>query len=283
MDKPNAQAKSPSYLLPVEDTQFLLRDEMRATGSLSNTPRPSCCCATGAFARPSSCSAAPASPRPSRRRPPQRRRHAAEQSRTAAAAGGVLSPRANSAASPRTGRCIRPQHRWRQRDCTGGGPASWSCQPAPSMPARRASVSTSHCPTSRIPTTSPRSSASASTTSPCARCTWRCATRWRSSRRFRHDGRIVRAPHLQQTHKAPPAPVVCSARAYWRRVSTSTRYRGHDCARGPEAVRVRGDGGSGLGLPDPARPARAFSEVSDRGSDPTVERSGSSSRYRRSV
>jgi uncharacterized protein (TIGR00730 family) len=31
MDKPNAQAKSPSYLLPVEDTQFLLRDEMRAT------------------------------------------------------------------------------------------------------------------------------------------------------------------------------------------------------------------------------------------------------------
>ena len=31
MDKPNAQARSSSYLLPVEDTQFLLRDEMRAT------------------------------------------------------------------------------------------------------------------------------------------------------------------------------------------------------------------------------------------------------------
>jgi uncharacterized protein (TIGR00730 family) len=30
MDKPNAQAKSPSYLLPVEDTEFLLRDEMRS-------------------------------------------------------------------------------------------------------------------------------------------------------------------------------------------------------------------------------------------------------------
>jgi uncharacterized protein (TIGR00730 family) len=30
MDKPNAQARSQSYLLPVEDTQFLLRDEMRA-------------------------------------------------------------------------------------------------------------------------------------------------------------------------------------------------------------------------------------------------------------
>jgi uncharacterized protein (TIGR00730 family) len=30
MEKPNAQAKSSSYLLPVEDTQFLLRDEMRA-------------------------------------------------------------------------------------------------------------------------------------------------------------------------------------------------------------------------------------------------------------
>jgi hypothetical protein len=30
IDKPNAQAKSPSYLLPVEDTEFLLRDEMRS-------------------------------------------------------------------------------------------------------------------------------------------------------------------------------------------------------------------------------------------------------------
>ena len=30
MDEPNAQAKSLSYLLPVEDMQFLLRDEMRA-------------------------------------------------------------------------------------------------------------------------------------------------------------------------------------------------------------------------------------------------------------
>ena len=30
MEEPNAQAKSPSYLLPVEDTQFLLRDEMRS-------------------------------------------------------------------------------------------------------------------------------------------------------------------------------------------------------------------------------------------------------------
>jgi uncharacterized protein (TIGR00730 family) len=30
MNEPNAQAQSPSYLLPVEDTQFLLRDEMRA-------------------------------------------------------------------------------------------------------------------------------------------------------------------------------------------------------------------------------------------------------------
>src|ERR1700682_5380946 len=30
MDEPTAQEKSPSYLLPVEDTEFLLRDEMRA-------------------------------------------------------------------------------------------------------------------------------------------------------------------------------------------------------------------------------------------------------------
>jgi uncharacterized protein (TIGR00730 family) len=30
MDKPNAQARSQSYLLPVEDTEFLLRDELRA-------------------------------------------------------------------------------------------------------------------------------------------------------------------------------------------------------------------------------------------------------------
>jgi uncharacterized protein (TIGR00730 family) len=30
MEEPNAQAKSQSYLLPVEDTQFLLRDEMRS-------------------------------------------------------------------------------------------------------------------------------------------------------------------------------------------------------------------------------------------------------------
>lgn len=31
MDEPNAQARSRSYMLPVEDTEFLLRDEMRAT------------------------------------------------------------------------------------------------------------------------------------------------------------------------------------------------------------------------------------------------------------
>ena len=199
MDKPTRKPDRRAICSPSRTPSSFCATRCGRSGSLSNTPRPSCCCGTGVSARPSSCSAARASLRQSGPKLPPRRQELsrterlaerlqrqARYYRTARDFGRIASERGGASA---------PKNRWRDNViATGGGPGIMEAanRGAPT-PARRASASTSRCPRSRTPTpTSPPSSPSASTTSPCARCIWRCApTRWRLPRRLRHPGRIV--------------------------------------------------------------------------------------------
>ena len=228
MDKPNAQAKSQSYLLPVEDTQFLLRDEMRAIRFALEYAKAelllrdwgirSTIIVFGGARIPSPEQAEAAA---------GGRGHAAREGdcRAAAAAVELLSrSRASSAASPRErGGAFAPKNRWRDNViATGGGPGIMEAANRGAFDAGAPSIGfniTLPDEQNPNPYITPELS---------FRFHYFAMRKMHLAMRanalaifpggFGTMDELFELLTLQQTRKAPPAPVVLFGEAYWRRI-----------------------------------------------------------------
>ena len=229
MEEPNAQAKSPSYLLAVEDTQFLLRDEMRAIRFAleyakaelalrdwgirstiivfggARVPSPEAVAARGGRRR---------EPRP-RSRPPSDCAKQSSYYQIAREFGRIASQR---------GGAFAPKNRWRDNViATGGGPGIMEAANrgafdagAPSIGFNITLAATSRTPNAYI---TPELS---------FRFHYFAMRKMHLAMRanalavfpggFGTMDELFELLTLQQTRKAPPAPVVLFGEAYWRRI-----------------------------------------------------------------
>ena len=227
MDKPNAQAKSPSYLLPVEDTQFLLRDEMRATRfaleyAKAELPlrdwgiRSTIIVFGGSrIPSPEQAEAAAAAARNGRRE---------RECGAAAAAGGYykIAREFGRIASERGG-AFAPKHRWRDNViATGGGPGIMEAANRGAFDAGAPSIGfniTLPDEQNPNPYITPELS---------FRFHYFAMRKMHLAMRanalaifpggFGTMDELFELLTLQQTRKAPPAPAVLFGEAYWRRI-----------------------------------------------------------------
>ena len=227
MEKPNAQTKSQSYLLPVEDTQFLLRDEMRATRFALEFAKAelllrdwgirSTIIVFGGARIPSpeqaEAAAAKAATAAERENATRLQRQAAHYE-VAREFGRVASER---------GGAFAPHNRWRDNViATGGGPGI--------MEAANRGAFEAGAPSIGFNITLPDEQAPNPYITPelCFRFHYFAMRKMHLAMRanalaifpggFGTMDELFELLTLQQTRKAPPAPVVLFGEAYWRRI-----------------------------------------------------------------
>ena len=227
MDKPNAQARSPSYLLPVEDTEFLLRDEMRAIRFALEYAKAelllrdwgirSTIIVFGGARIPSperAEAAAAAAGTVAERETAERLQRQARYYRTARDFGRIASERGGASA---------PKNRWRDNViATGGGPGI--------MEAANRGASDAGAPSIGFNITLPEEQNPNPYITPelSFRFHYFAMRKMHLAMRanalaifpggFGTMDELFELLTLQQTRKAPPAPVVLFGEAYWRRI-----------------------------------------------------------------
>ena len=271
MDEPNAQAKSASYRLAVEDTDFLLRDEMRAIRfaleyakaefSLRDWGIRSTIIVFGGARVPSPEQAELAVQ--AARTPEEKQRAERLQARSAYYQvardfGRIASER---------GGAFAPKNRWRDNViATGGGPGIMEAANRGAFDAGAPSIGfniTLPVEQKPNPYITPELS---------FRFHYFAMRKMHLAMRanalaifpggFGTMDELFELLTLQQTSKAPPAPIVLFGAGL---LAPDREFRraaggGHDLALGPEALRVRRDRRGGLGLADAARPQGAHAQ-----------------------
>jgi uncharacterized protein (TIGR00730 family) len=227
MNEPNAQAKSESYLLPVEDTQFLLRDEMRATRFALEYAKAelylrdwgirSTIIVFGGARVPSPEQAALAEQQaqsPEEKLAAERLKAQTLYYRVARDFGRIASER---------GGAFAPKHRWRDNViATGGGPGI--------MEAANRGAADAGAPSIGFNITLPMEQSPNPYITPelSFRFHYFAMRKMHLAMRanalaifpggFGTMDELFELLTLQQTRKAPPAPVVLFGQAYWRRI-----------------------------------------------------------------
>jgi uncharacterized protein (TIGR00730 family) len=227
MDEPNAQARSRSYMLPVEDTEFLLRDEMRATRFALEYAKAelllrdwgirSTIIVFGGARVPSpeqAEAAVAAAATPGERGTAERLQRQARYYEIAREFGRIASER---------GGAFAPQHRWRDNViATGGGPGI--------MEAANRGAADAGAPSIGFNISLPMEQAPNPYITPelSFRFHYFAMRKMHLAMRanalaifpggFGTMDELFELLTLEQTHKAPPAPVVLFGEAYWRKI-----------------------------------------------------------------
>jgi uncharacterized protein (TIGR00730 family) len=227
MDEPNAQARSRSYMLPVEDTEFLLRDEMRATRFALEYAKAelllrdwgirSTIIVFGGARVPSPEQAevaVAAAVTPGQREIAERLQRQSRYYEIAREFGRIASER---------GGAFAPQHRWRDNViATGGGPGI--------MEAANRGAADAGAPSIGFNISLPMEQAPNPYITPelSFRFHYFAMRKMHLAMRanalaifpggFGTMDELFELLTLEQTHKAPPAPVVLFGAAYWRKI-----------------------------------------------------------------